>query len=466
MKVWKSRFRHALDARALAFSSSLEVDRRLAEEDIEGSLAHVAMLGARKIVPAADCRAITRALKEIRREIAANNAPWLRVDPGAGRLAAEDIHMAIERRLTSKTGAAGARLHTARSRNDQIALDERLYLRKTIDRLSGLLRDVQRSLVRKAAEYHDLIMPGYTHLQRAQPVLLPHHLLAYVAMFERDRDRFGDCRRRANRSPLGAAALAGTSFPIDRRRVARSLGFDGIVDNSIDAVSDRDALLEFLAAAAITMMHASRLSEELVLWSSQEWGFAEIGDAFTTGSSIMPQKKNPDIAELIRGKTGRVYGDLVALLTVMKGLPLAYNRDMQEDKAPLFDAADTLLLSLDVLARMLATVSFNRERFESELDADTLLATELADYLAKKGVPFRDAHGIVGELVGLCRSRRCSLADLPLREYTRRSPLFGRDIAGVLNARASLAGKRSAGSTSPRQVAAALQQWQRVFRRR
>ena len=464
MRHWKSRFHQPLDAVALAFSSSLEFDRRLAEEDIEGSLAHVAMLGGRRIIPAADCRAISRALQELRREIAAGDAAWLRIRPGAGRFVAEDIHMAIEQRLTAKIGAAGAWLHTARSRNDQIALDERLYLRKTIDRVCALLRSVQRSLVQKAGEYHDVIMPGYTHLQRAQPILLAHHLLAYTAMFDRDRERLLDCRRRANRSPLGAAALAGTSFPIDRKRVARSLGFDGIVENSIDAVSDRDALLEFLAAAAITMMHGSRIAEELVLWSSQEWGFAEVGDAFATGSSIMPQKKNPDMAELIRGKTGRVYGDLMALLTVMKGLPLAYNRDMQEDKEPLFDAADTLVLCLDVLARMIGSLSFKGGRFEGELDADLLLATELADYLARKGIPFREAHGIVGELVGLCRDRHCSLADLPLREYTRRTPAFGKDIAAILNARASLAMKRSAGSTAPREVAASLRRWQKVLR--
>lgn len=463
MKRWKSRFRQPLDAGALTFSSSLEVDRRLADEDIEGSLAHVAMLGDRRIIPAAACRAITRGLREIRREIAGGDAAWLRVTAGGGRFVAEDIHMAIEQRLATKTGAAGAWLHTARSRNDQVALDERLYLRKTIDRVCALLRSVQRSLVRKAGEYHDVIMPGYTHLQRAQPILLAHHLLAYTSMFDRDWGRFLDCRRRANFSPLGAAALAGTSFPIDRKRVARSLGFDGIVENSIDAVSDRDALLEFLAASAITMMHASRLAEDLLLWSSQEWGFAEVGDAFATGSSIMPQKKNPDMAELIRGKAGRVYGDLVALLTVMKGLPLAYNRDMQEDKQPVFDAADTLLLSLDVLARMMESVSFNRGRFEEELDADLLLATELADYLARKGVPFREAHGIVGELAGMCRDRKCSFADLPLREYTRRTPAFGRDLAGVLNARASLAMKRSAGSTAPREVAASLRRWLKVL---
>jgi argininosuccinate lyase len=421
------------------------------------------MLGAVGIISAADRRTITRALNTIRREVADGDAPWLHVKQGTGRFVAEDVHMAIEQRLTTLAGPAGARLHTARSRNDQVALDERLFLRAAIDQTCAHLRDVQRSLVRKAVEYADVVMPGYTHLQRAQPILLAHHLLAYVAMFDRDRDRYLDCRRRVNRSPLGAAALGGTSFPIDRLRVARAVRFEGIVENSIDAVSDRDVLLEFLAAGAITMMHASRIAEDLVLWSSREWAFAEIGDAFTTGSSIMPQKKNPDMAELLRGKSGRVYGDLVALLTVMKGLPLAYNRDMQEDKEPMFDAADTVRQSLAILGAMLPTVAFHRERFEAELDADPALATELADYLARKGVPFREAHGIVGEIVALCRERHCSLADLPLREYTRRSPAFGRDIAALLNARASLALKRSAGSTSPREVAAALRRWQKVL---
>jgi argininosuccinate lyase len=302
-------------------------------------------------------------------------------------------------------------------------------------------------------------MPGYTHLQRAQPVLLAHHLLAYVEMFERDRERFLDCRKRAALSPLGAAALAGTSFPIDRRRTARMLGMDGIVLNSIDAVSDRDVLVEFISAAAITMMHASRIAGELVMWTSSEWHFAQIGESFTTGSSIMPQKKNPDMAELIRGKTGRVYGDLMALLTVMKGLPLAYNRDMQEDKEPLFDAADTVTASLDILARMMATVSFDPGRFEDELNGDQLLATELADYLVRKGIPFREAHGIVGDLVARCAEKGCSLGELPLREYIRRSSAFSRDVSSLLDARTSLSMKQSAGSTSPKEVAKALRLW-------
>jgi argininosuccinate lyase len=461
MKKWKGRFREPLDPGALRFSSSLETDRRLADEDIGGSLAHVGMLAAAKIIPAADARKITRALKSIRREVASGRAQWLSVDPGSGRFTADDIHMAVEKRLTALVGDAGGKLHTARSRNDQVALDARLFLMGRIDVIAVLLRSVQRAFVEKAAAFDDVIMPGYTHLQRAQPILLAHHLLAYVEMFGRDRERFLDCRKRAALSPLGAAALAGTSFPIDREKTARSLGMSGIVANSIDAVSDRDALLEFISAAAITMMHASRIAEELVLWSSQEWHFASIGESFTTGSSIMPQKKNPDMAELIRGKTGRVYGDLMALLTVMKGLPLAYNRDMQEDKEPLFDAADTLAASLDVLGRMMATVTFDEGRFEDELNGDQLLATELADYLVRKGIPFREAHGIVGELVALGAERECSLGEIPLREYTRRSPAFSRDVALLLDARTSLSMKKSAGSTSPAEVAKALRRWKK-----
>ena len=465
MKKWKGRFREPLDSGALRFSSSLGTDRRLADEDIEGSLAHVAMLAAAKIVSAGDARKITRALKTIRREVASGRAQWLSMDPASGRFTADDIHMAVEKRLIALTGDVGGRLHTARSRNDQVALDTRLFLMGRIDSIAVLLRAVQRAFVASAEAFGDVIMPGYTHLQRAQPVLLAHHLLAYVEMFERDRERFLDCRKRAALSPLGAAALAGTSFPIDREKTARSLGMGGIVANSIDAVSDRDALLEFISAAAITMMHASRIAEDLVLWTSKEWSFAEIGESFTTGSSIMPQKKNPDMAELIRGKTGRVYGDLMALLTVMKGLPLAYNRDMQEDKEPLFDAADTVTASLDILARMMTTVTFDEDRFEEELNGDQLLATELADYLVRKGIPFREAHGIVGDIVALSADRGISLGELPLGEYIRRSPAFSGDISLLLDARTSLSMKKSAGSTSPAEVERALRRWKKTLRR-
>jgi argininosuccinate lyase len=367
--------------------------------------------------------------------------------------------MAIEQRLIAKIGDAGGKLHTARSRNDQVALDERLYLRNAIGSIAGGLLTTQRELLRLAEKNREVIMPAYTHLQRAQPVLFAHHLLAYVSMLDRDAGRFADALRRINLSPLGAAAATGTSFPVDRPAVARALRLDGIVENSIDAVSDRDVQIEAIAACAITMMHLSRFAEELVLWSTKEWNFVAIGDAFTTGSSIMPQKKNPDVAELIRGKTGRVYGDLMALLTVMKGLPLAYNRDMQEDKEPLFDAVETLSSCLGVLTLMLPTVKIKRDRFEAELAEDDLLATEVADYLVRKGMAFRKAHAIVGRLVALSEKKKLPLARIPLEEYRRQSRAFDNDVYAVLTPRSSIARKKSAGSTSPGEVARSIQRW-------
>jgi len=468
MSVWKGRFSGKLDPRALEFSSSLSVDRRLYDEDIRGSIAHVSMLGRRKIIPAAAARSIVRALRQIRREMTTEEA---RVPTsaqsrrerkrGEDRFVDEDIHMAVENRLIRKLGTTGGRLHTARSRNDQIALDERLYLQKVIALTTARIRNLQRVLVKVAGRYRTVLMPGYTHLQRAQPVLFAHHLLAYVEMLDRDHDRFIDALRRAAKSPLGSGALAGTSFAIDRAAVANELGLAGIVENSVDAVSDRDSLLEYIASAAITMMHLSRLAEELVLWSSREWNFIEISDAFATGSSIMPQKKNPDMAELVRGKAGRVYGDLVALLTVMKGLPLAYNRDMQEDKEPLFDASDTLTASLQIMGLMLGTMTVREERFEAELRSDFFIATELADYLVRKGLPFRKAHAVVGSIVQRCIGTRSTLQSLPLEAYRTFSPLFGKDALALLAPRASLAAKKSAGSTSPVEVAKALRRWKR-----
>jgi argininosuccinate lyase len=461
MKLWHGRFRKPLDPEALKFSSSLHVDKRLYREDIAGSLAHVSMLARQRIISARDAGRIRKALKEIKAEIEQGRSSL--AHPRGGRFVAEDVHMAIEGRLIEKVGELGGRLHTARSRNDQIALDERLFLRRTIADVLKRIRNLQKTLVAKAARYDDVIMPGYTHLQRAQPVLLAHHLLAYVSMLDRDRERFEDCAKRVNRSPLGAGALAGTSFGIDRKRTASTLGFDEIIDNSMDAVSDRDVQIEFLGACAITMMHLSRLSEELVLWSSREWEFVEIGDTFTTGSSIMPQKKNPDIAELVRGKTGRVYGDLVALLTVMKGLPLAYNRDMQEDKEALFDAADTVVDCLSITSAMMKTVKFDAERFEKELQADTLVATEIADYLVRKGLPFRRAHAIVGAIVQACERRAIPLNKLTLKEFKRYSSLFSQDVLLILDPRSSLNAKQSAGSTSPREVQKAIQRWRRIL---
>jgi argininosuccinate lyase len=456
MAVWNGRFRVPLDPEALAYSSSLKVDRRLYREDIEGSIAHVRMLASRKILPKGQAATIERALRRIAKEIEQGIfRPGVR--PRGGRFVAEDIHMAIEQRLIEKVGPLGGALHTARSRNDQIALDERLYLRSAIATVQERIRKAQRALHRQAEQHRDVVMPGYTHLQRAQPILLAHHLLAYVAMFDRDHERFGDCRKRVNRSPLGAGAMAGTSFPISREAVARSLGFDGLVENSIDAVSDRDVLIEFISSCAVTMMHLSRCAEDLILWSSEEWLFVEIGEEFTTGSSIMPQKKNPDMAELMRGKTGRVYGDLMALLTIMKGLPLSYNRDLQEDKEPLFDAADTVERSLAVFAGMVGSLRFNADRFEDE--SDFLLATELADYLVRKGMPFRTAHAAVGSLVRECVARQCSLKELPLAVYRRHSSLFSKDLWKILHLRASLRLKRSTGSTSPHEVGKALRRW-------
>lgn len=458
MKPKRGRFRTPLDPGALAFSSSLMVDRRLYREDIDGSRAHVAMLAKQRIIPASAAAKIRAALLEIRQEIETGRLVFSLEGKKGGRLAADDVHMAIEQRLVEKVGEVGKMVHTARSRNDQVALDERLYLRNATVLLRVLLKDLRAVLKKKAAAYQDVVMPGYTHLQRAQPVLLAHHLLAYVAMFGRDDGRLADALKRSARSPLGAAALAGTPFPIDRHAVARELGLHGIVENSIDAVADRDALLECIAACSIIMMHLSRLAEELVLWTTQEWRFAHIGEAFTTGSSIMPQKQNPDMAELVRGKTGRVYGDLMALLTVMKGLPLAYNRDMQEDKEPLFDAVDTTAASLDIMARMMATVSFDTQRFEEELRKDFLLATELADYLVRKGMAFRNAYEIAGAIVTECADAGCGLAEFPLERYKAHTPLFGPDVYRVLDPRESVRRKRSAGSTGTAEVRKALRQ--------
>jgi argininosuccinate lyase len=464
MKLWNGRFRSPLDPTALKFSSSLDVDKQLYREDIEGSLAHVAMLAKQKIISTRDAAAIRKALREIERETAEGKLTLNGQSSKKERFVAEDIHMAIEQRLVEKTGPVGGKLHTARSRNDQIALDERLYLRRTAQHILKLIRQLQKTFVAKASQYDSVLMPGYTHLQRAQPILLAHHLLAYVSMLDRDHERFSDLVKRVNRSPLGAGALAGTPHPIDRDAVARALGFSGLVENSIDAVSDRDVLIEFIAHCSIVMMHLSRFAEELVLWSSHEWHFAEIADAFTTGSSIMPQKKNPDMAELVRGKTGRVYGDLMALLTVMKGLPLAYNRDMQEDKEPLFDAANTVADSLTICSSMLRTVKFDAKRFEKELASDSLLATELADYLVRKGMPFRKAHSIVGDLVRVCAGKMSSLAELPLSGYQKYSTLFKNDVYKMLDPRASLSRKRSAGSTSPKEVQKAIRGWMKKLR--
>jgi argininosuccinate lyase len=456
--LWSGRFKQPLSSIALQFSSSIELDRQLYQEDIAGSIAHVEMLASCKILTAAESRRIRTALKQIQREIESG-----KFIPDHQ---AEDIHLAIEQRLIRKLGPLGGKLHTARSRNDQIALDERLFLRTAIKELSRLLVNLQRVLLYKAEKYFGVIMPGYTHLQRAQPILLSHHLLAYVAMLERDFERLQDCLKRVNKSPLGAAALAGTSFPIDRLLVAKKLHFDGIVENSIDAVSDRDYVVEFLAVCSIIMMHLSRFAEELILWTSTEFGFAEISDAYTTGSSIMPQKKNPDMAELVRGKAGRVFGSLVNLLTVMKGLPLAYNRDMQEDKLPLFDAVNTTRQSLFIFSHILVHTTFKPDQMEEQTRNDYLTATELADYLVRKGVPFREAHATVGKIIAYCIEHKMFPGNLYLDLLQTFSKHFEADVFDYLIPQRSVERKQSAGSTSPQEVKKQIIHWTRVLRAR
>ncbi len=440
-KPWSGRFTSATSVLAEEFTQSISYDWRLYPYDIAGSIVHATMLGRQGIITKKESAAIVRGLEAVLREIDAGRFRF--------RRELEDIHMNIEARLTEKIGAVGGKLHTARSRNDQVALDLRMYLRDEIANIRELLRSLQRVLVRIAEAHQDAVMPGYTHLQRAQPVLFGHHLLAYVEMFERDRARLEGCSGRVNMLPLGAGALAGTVLPIDRRFVARELGFDGICENSIDAVSDRDFAIEFVAAASQIMMHLSRLSEELVLWSSAEFGFITLSDAFTTGSSIMPQKKNPDVAELTRGKTGRVYGSLMSLLTLMKGLPLAYNRDMQEDKEQVFDAADTVSRSLAIFAEMLAGMEIHRDRMRSAAEDGFITATDLADYLVRRGMPFRQAHEVVGRAVLLATERGCGLSDLQLGDFRSLSPLIGDDVYQALSLASSVGRRMSQGGTAP-----------------
>ena len=456
MALWDSRFKKSLADVALKFSSSIDVDGKFFNEDIDGSKAHIQMLMKKKIVSSDDGKAILKTLEEIRKEISAGK---LKLD-----WRKEDIHSLIENRLVEKIGERGKRLHTARSRNDQVALDERLYMRKEITQLVKLTRALQNTLLKKAQTHKDTIISGYTHLQRAQPLLFAHHLFAYVSMLDRDVDRLNDCLKRANWSPLGAAALAGTSLPIDREYSAKLLGMNGVVENSLDAVSDRDVMIELISACSIVMMHLSRLSEELVLWSSQEFSFAQFDDSFSTGSSLMPQKKNPDIAELIRGKVGRVYGSLFGLLTIMKALPLAYNRDMQEDKVHLLQAVDTTKDCLHLTSELLEKTNFTKDRFEKELDGDLLLSTDLVDYLVRKNVPFRKAHNIVGQVVAKCVDQNKKLNELSIAEYKKISPKFEKDIFELLTARASVQNKKSLGSTSPGEVERQILYWKRKLR--
>lgn len=451
MALWDSRFKKSLAEVALKFSSSIDVDGKFFNEDIDGSKAHVSMLVKTKIVSTTDGKAVLNALEQIRKEISSGK---LKLD-----WQKEDIHSLIEERLVEKIGERGKRLHTARSRNDQVALDERLYMRKEITRLVKLTRALQKTLLKKAEAHKETIISGYTHLQRAQPLLFAHHLLAYISMLERDIERLNDCMKRANKSPLGAAALAGTTLPINRNYSAKLLGMNGLVENSLDAVSDRDIVIELISACSIIMMHLSRLSEELVLWSSYEFSFATFDDSFSTGSSLMPQKKNPDIAELIRGKVGRVYGSLFGLLTIMKALPLSYNRDMQEDKVHLLQAVDTTKDCLHLTSELLKHTHFKKDRFEKELDGDLLLSTDLVDYLVQKNIPFRKAHNIVGRIVVLCVDQGKKLNELSLTEYKKHSPKFEKDIFELLTARTSVQNKKSQGSTSPKEVEKQIDYW-------
>ncbi|MCX6169698.1 MAG: argininosuccinate lyase [Ignavibacteriales bacterium] len=456
MALWDSRFKKSLADVALKFSSSIDVDGKFFNEDIDGSKAHVQMLMKTKIVSSADGKAILKELEEIRKEISSGKIKFSWRD--------EDIHSLIEGQLVKKIGERGKRLHTARSRNDQVALDERLYMCKEIVQLVRLTRTLQKTLLKKAQIHKDTIISGYTHLQRAQPLLFGHHLLAYISMLNRDVERLNDCSKRANMAPLGAAALAGTSLPIDRNYSSKLLGMDGVIINSLDAVSDRDVMIELISTSSIIMMHLSRLSEELVLWSSQEFSFAQFDDSFSTGSSLMPQKKNPDIAELIRGKVGRVYGSLFGLLTIMKALPLAYNRDMQEDKVHLLQALDTTKDCLQLTSELLKKTNFRKDRFEKELDSDLILSTDLVDYLVRKNVPFRKAHNIVGGVVAVCVDQCKKLNELTLLEYKRISPKFENDIYKLLTARSSIRNKKSQGGTSPKEVEKQIRFWQKVLK--
>lgn len=448
-KLWKGRILAETDALVNEFNESLSVDARLYRQDIAGSIAHAEMLGAQGIIPEKDAEAICAGLLEILTEIESGKA---RFSPEN-----EDIHMNIEALLTEKIGEAGRRLHTARSRNDQVATDIRLYAMEEIREIAGIVRDFQAVLIEIAEANLQTVMPGYTHLQRAQPVTLAHYMMAYAEMFSRDISRLEDCRKRIT-CPLGAGALAGTTYPIDHEETARALGFEKIAPNSLDAVADRDFLLELLAALAIIMTHLSRLAEEVILWCSMEFGFAEPDDAYATGSSMMPQKKNPDVAELVRGKTGRVYGALISLLTVMKALPLAYNKDMQEDKEPVFDAIDTAKICLRVFAPMLATMKFKPENMCRAAAKGFLNATDCADYLVKKGAAFRDAYGIVGRLVRDAIESDRTLEELPPEAFKSASHLFGDDIYAALSLDTCVNARKVPGGPAPEAVLAHIKE--------
>ncbi len=442
--MWGGRFTKAEEKNALDFNASISYDCRMYREDIAGSIAHAKMLAAHGIISKEDQEKITKGLLSIKKEIDQGTFPF--------SVELEDIHMNIEKRLTEEIGDAGARLHTARSRNDQCALDLHMYMKRNIARLSEKLIAVLEALLAASKKYQDVILPGYTHMQRAQPVLFAHHMLAYFAMLERDFKRLEDCYDMCDMSPIGACALAGTTYPTHPEEEANDLHFASVYGNSLDAVSDRDYLLQFLSFASICAMHLSRLSEEFIYWSTSEFQFIELDDGYSTGSSIMPQKKNPDMCELIRGKTGRVYGHLIGLLTVMKGLPLAYDKDMQEDKEGVFDALDTLYFALDIYAGMISTMTVNGDHTRQVLESDFSNATDMADYLAKKGLPFRQAHAVVGNAVHYCIEHHKVLLDLSMEEFRSMSPLFEEDIKEALSIENCVKNRESYGGTGPKSV--------------
>lgn len=442
--MWGGRFTKAEEKNALDFNASISYDCRMYREDIAGSIAHAKMLAAHGIISKEDQEKITKGLLSIKKEIDEGTFPF--------SVELEDIHMNIEKRLTEEIGDAGARLHTARSRNDQCALDLHMYMKRNIARLSEKLIAVLEALLAASKKYQDVILPGYTHMQRAQPVLFAHHMLAYFAMLERDFKRLEDCYDMCDMSPIGACALAGTTYPTHPEEEANDLHFASVYGNSLDAVSDRDYLLQFLSFASICAMHLSRLSEEFIYWSTSEFQFIELDDGYSTGSSIMPQKKNPDMCELIRGKTGRVYGHLIGLLTVMKGLPLAYDKDMQEDKEGVFDALDTLYFALDIYAGMISTMTVNGDHTRQVLESDFSNATDMADYLAKKGLPFRQAHAVVGNAVHYCIEHHKVLLDLSMEEFRSMSPLFEEDIKEALSIENCVKNRESYGGTGPKSI--------------
>ncbi len=447
-KLWGGRFQKNTDKAVDDFNSSIRFDARMYKQDIKGSMAHAEMLGRQGIIPEEDSRKIISGLKDILSDIEDGKVEF--------EIDAEDIHMNIEKLLTERIGDAGKRLHTGRSRNDQVALDIRMYLMDEIEEISALLHTAREALVKTAKEHTDTIMPGYTHLQKAQPVTFAHHAMAYYEMLKRDSERLSDCKKRTNVMPLGSGALAGTTYPLDREFVAEKLDFDSVTMNSLDGVSDRDFCIELASCISMIMMHLSRFCEELILWSSDEFKFVEMDDAYSTGSSIMPQKKNPDVAELIRGKTGRVYGNLMTLLTMMKGIPLAYNKDMQEDKEAIFDSVDTVKLCLDVFTKMFVTMKINKENMRKGANGGFTNATDLADYLVKHGMPFRDSHAVVGRIVYHCIEKGCAIDELSLDELRSFSSLIGEDVYEAISMETCVSGRKLTGGPAKQTVLAAI----------